>query len=135
MSARTATYGRCAVAVRATIAAYAQAVDDGRTADIVATFCPDGSVRLPGSGEVRGHPALHALYSAQQPASNSRHLVMNVQVTSWTPESASAISDLVVVRRSDQTGWGVRTVGRYLDTLHPSEFGWRFHSRTLERAA
>ena len=36
--------------VRATIAAYAQALDDSRTEDIVATFCPDGSTPRSSTG-------------------------------------------------------------------------------------
>ena len=32
--------------VRATLAAYVHALDDGRTDDVVATFCPDGAVDI-----------------------------------------------------------------------------------------
>ena len=38
--------------VRAAIATYTQALDDGRTDDVVATFCPDGSCEMPGLGVV-----------------------------------------------------------------------------------
>jgi hypothetical protein len=39
--------------VRAAIATYTQALDDGRTDDVVATFCPDGSCEMPGLGSSR----------------------------------------------------------------------------------
>ena len=41
-----------------TIATYTQALDDGRTEDVVATFCPDGSADMPGLGRRAGHDAL-----------------------------------------------------------------------------
>ena len=49
MSSNTGTtFAEVAEGVRATIAAYTQALDDGRTADVVATFCPEGRVEIPG---------------------------------------------------------------------------------------
>ena len=50
----TTTFADVAEGVRATIAAYTHALDDGRTDDVVATFCPDGVVRHPGHGHPRG---------------------------------------------------------------------------------
>ena len=38
------TFADVAEGVRATLAAYTHALDDGRTDDVVATFCPDGVV-------------------------------------------------------------------------------------------
>ena len=52
------TYAEVVEGVRATIAAYTQALDDGRTDDVVATFCPDGVCDIPGMGTHRGHDAL-----------------------------------------------------------------------------
>ena len=45
-------------AIRRAIAAYTQALDDGRTDDIVATFCGDGSIDMQGLGTHEGHDAL-----------------------------------------------------------------------------
>ena len=39
---RQRTYAEVAEGVRATIATYTQALDDGRTDDVVATFCAEG---------------------------------------------------------------------------------------------
>ena len=44
------SYADVAEGIRATLAAYAHALDDGRTDDVVATFCPDGAVEIPGMG-------------------------------------------------------------------------------------
>ena len=54
----TTTYAEVAEGIRATIAAYAQALDDGRTDDIIDTFCPDGICEMPGMGTYVGHDAL-----------------------------------------------------------------------------
>ena len=40
-----------------TLAAYTHALDDGRTDDVVATFCPDGSIDIPTAGTFEGHDA------------------------------------------------------------------------------
>ena len=55
MKVTTASYAATAAGVRAVIAAYAQAVDDGRHGDIAAMFCEDGSVDLP-RGRRGGRP-------------------------------------------------------------------------------
>ena len=34
---------------------YTQALDDGRTDDVVATYCPDGGCDIPGLGTLQGH--------------------------------------------------------------------------------
>ena len=57
------TFADVAEGVRATIAAYTQALDDGRTDDVVATFCPDGVCDIPGMGTHEGHDALRAAYA------------------------------------------------------------------------
>ena len=57
------TFAEVAEGVRATIAAYTQALDDGRTDDVVATFCPDGVCEIPGLGTHQGHDALRRAYS------------------------------------------------------------------------
>ena len=56
------TYADVAEGVRATLAAYTQALDDGRTDDVVATFCPDGACEIPGLGRHQGHDALRQAY-------------------------------------------------------------------------
>jgi hypothetical protein len=57
MLVATASYAAAVADVRAIIAAYAQAVDDGRHGDIAALFCADGSVDLPAAGVVVGRDA------------------------------------------------------------------------------
>jgi hypothetical protein len=62
MSTKT-TYAEVVERFRATIAADAQPLDDGRTDDVVATFCPDGVCDIPGTGTHEGHNALCEAYS------------------------------------------------------------------------
>jgi len=136
--AELVTYAAVVAGVRAAIARYAHAVDDGRADDVVATFCPDGSADIQGSGTVTGTDALRAFFGGQSPRGRSRHIVVNTLVTGWDAREATAVSDLIVLARGDR-GWGVHLVGRYQDTLHrdagqQAAGAWLFHSRTLRFA-
>jgi SnoaL-like domain len=115
--------------VRSAIAVYTQALDDGRTADVVATFCPDGGIELPGMGNHRGHEALREAYARWEPRRPQRHLVLNTVVSEWSDVEAEAISDVVFLLLGDH-GWAIQLVGRYHDTLHNEAGTWRFHNRT-----
>jgi len=117
--------------VRATIAAYTQALDDGRTDDVVATFCPDGVCEIPGMGTHVGHDALRAAYARWTPRRPQRHLVLNTLVTACSDDEASAVSDVVFLLQGE-SGWAVQVVGRYSDTLHRVDGAWRFHRRAAE---
>jgi hypothetical protein len=120
--------------IRAAIAAYTQALDDGRTDDVVATFCPDGLCDIPGLGRHQGHAALRKAYAQWQPTRPQRHLVLNTLVTHWDEGEARATSDFVFLLKGDP-GWAVRLVGRYHDVLHRAGGVWRFHSRSAEFSA
>jgi hypothetical protein len=125
------TYVEVAEGVRAAIAAYTQALDDGRTDDVVATFCADGGCDIPGLGTYRGHDALRDAYASWKPRRAVRHLVSNTLVTEWDDHEATATSDVVVLVQRDD-GWSVQVVGRYHDTLHRDGARWRFHHRAAE---
>ena len=116
--------------VRAAIAAYTQALDDGRTDDVVATYCPDGVCDIPGMGTHEGHDALRAAYARWAPRRPQRHLVLNTLVTCWGDDEAQATSDVVFLLHGER-GWSVQLVGRYRDTLHRDRNAgaWRFHRR------
>jgi ketosteroid isomerase-like protein len=124
----TTTYAEVAEGIRATIATYAHALDDGRTDDIVATFCPDGVSEITGMGTHEGHEALRKAYSEWKPRGPQRHLVLNTLVTDWNDHEAHAISDVVFVLQGD-SGWAIQLVGRYEDTLHHDDGRWRIHHR------
>jgi hypothetical protein len=124
-------YADVAEGVRSALATYTQALDDGRTDDVVATFCPDGSCDIPGLGSFSGHAALREGYAKVEPIVPQRHLVMNTVVTDWKTDEATAISDVVFLLRGEK-GWSVFLVGRYTDTLHRAGDAWRFHHRAAE---
>ena len=124
----TTTYAEVVEGIRATIAAYAQALDDGRTDDVVATFCPDGGCDIPGLGTFEGHDALRAAYEKWKPRRPQRHLVVNTLVTEWTEHEAHAISDVVFLLQGN-AGWAIQLVGRYEDTLHRDGDTWQLHHR------
>ncbi len=117
--------------VRATIAQYTHALDDGRTDDVVATFCSDGICDIPGMGTHVGHDALRVAYAKWKPRRPQRHLVVNTLVTDWNDHEAQATSDVIFLLQGD-AGWAVQVVGRYHDTLHCTDGTWRFHRRTAE---
>ena len=127
------TFADVAEGVRATIAAYTQALDDGRTDDVVATFCADGTFESPGLGTFEGHDALRAWFGSVEPRQPRRHIVVNTHVDTWTAQEATATSDLIFLLMGDK-GWSVLLVGRYRDQLHYDEDSgaWRFHRRTAE---
>ncbi len=122
------TYAEVVEGIRATIAAYTHALDDGRTDDIVATFCPDGICEIPGMGTHVGHDALREAYARWKPRRPQRHLVVNTLVTDWNEQEATAISDVIFLLQGD-SGWAIQIVGRYHDTLHHDDGTWRFHQR------
>jgi hypothetical protein len=125
------SFAEVAEGVRATIAAYTHALDDGRTDDIVATFCADGLIDIPGMGEHEGRDALHAAYTKWVPRRPQRHLVLNTLVSDWSDDEAKATSDVVFLLQGKE-GWAVQIVGRYHDTLHCEGGTWRFHRRVAE---
>jgi hypothetical protein len=125
------TFADVAEGVRAAIAAYTLALDDGRTDDVVATFCPDGGAEIPGLGAHQGHDALREAYARVAPRRPQRHLVLNTLVTEWNDREATAISDVVFILQGD-SGWAIQLVGRYHDTLHNDDGTWRFHHRAAE---
>jgi hypothetical protein len=125
------SFADVAEGVRAAIAAYTLALDDGRVDDIVATFCPDGGCDIPGLGAHEGHDELRTAFEAVRPQVPQRHLVLNTLVTEWDDENASATSDVLFMLRGDGR-WSVLMVGRYHDTLHRAGDSWRFHRREVE---
>ena len=126
----TMTFADVAEGVRATIARYTQALDDGRTDDVVATYCPDGAFELPGRGTYEGHDALREAYTKWEPKIPQRHVIANTLVTDWSDTEATATSDVILLVKGD-AGWSVQFVARYLDVLHHDGEGWRFHRRTV----
>jgi ketosteroid isomerase-like protein len=123
------TYTEAVEGIRAAMAAYAQALDDGRTDDIVATFCPDGVCEIPGMGTYEGHDALRSAFAEWTPRQPQRHLVVNTLVTEWNEHEARATSDIVFLLKGEE-GWAIPLVGRYHDLLHFADGTWHFHSRT-----
>ncbi len=126
----TTTFGEVAEGVRATIAAYTHALDDGRTDDVLATFCPDGGIEIPGQGTFEGLDALREAYAGWVPRRPQRHLVVNTLVSDWDDHEAIATSDIVLLVEGKE-GWAVGFVARYRDTLHHVDVTWRFHRRVV----
>src|SRR6516162_7613874 len=101
MSRVSPAYAQAGTDIRDVIAAYAQALDDGRTDDVVATFCPDATVSLPGIDVLRGHEAIHAAYATMKPRRPQRHVVANTVVSDVDDDTARATSDVLVLGRGE----------------------------------
>lgn len=125
------SFADVAEGVRATIAAYAQALDDGRADDVVATFCADGVVEMGAMGTHAGTEALRAAYASWAPRKPQRHLVMNTLVTEWNDHEARAVSDLVFILLG-KDGWAVQLVGRYHDVFRNEGGQWKIQHRRAE---
>ncbi len=117
--------------VRHAIAAYCQALDDGRVDDLLQLFTADGRSALPGREVVAGHDALRRMYQALVPNAPQRHLVFNTVVTHRDDGHAFATSDLMFLTRNE-SGWTTSLVGKYEDLLVRDEsLQWRFEQRSL----
>lgn len=128
------TYAEAIEGVRAAIATYTQALDDGRTDDVVATFADDGVFDMPGMGTFTGTDALRTTYEGWKPRGPQRHLVVNTLLTSWDESGAEAVSDVVLVAKGKDGAWGVSFVARYHDTLRLAGDRWLFALRRVEPA-
>ena len=126
------TYADVVEGIRATIAAYTHALDDGRTDDVVATYCADGTFEMQGVGTYVGHDALRETYDGWKPRRPQRHLVLNTLVTDWDDREAHAVSDVVLVVQGKE-GWSIQLVAKYRDTLHHVDGAWRFHRRVVSQ--
>jgi hypothetical protein len=130
VSEATMTYAEVVEGIRASLAVYTHALDDGRTDDVVATFCPGGVIEIPDIGTFEGHDALREAYAGWVPRRPQRHLVVNTLITDWDDHQATAVSD-VVFALEGEGGWSIQFVARYHDTLHHDDGTWRFHRRTV----
>ena len=117
--------------VRTTIAAYAQALDDGRTDDLVATFCADGVCELPGFGTFEGHEAIAAAFAKWKPVRPQRHFVVNTLISVRQGDEVDAVSDLLFTAH-DGEGWTVPLVGRYHDTFRLVDGRWLIARRATQ---
>jgi uncharacterized protein (TIGR02246 family) len=121
-------FAEVSAGVQAAVAAYAHALDAGRIEEVVELFCPDGVAEIAGQGLFEGREAIRAAYAGFVPSRPQLHLTGNTVVTSWSDGEATAVSNLAFLSRGEP-GWAVRLVGRYDDTLHRHDGGWRFHRR------
>lgn len=130
MSTGTTARPEAVERIRAVIAACAQAQDDGRTEDLVALYCPDGAVEVPGAGTYAGAAALREAFAGWRPRRPQRHIVVNTVVTECDDDAAQATSDVVFVQKGE-SGWAVQVVGRYHDTLRRSGGAWLLRRRVM----
>lgn len=128
MSTRTATDVSAVDGVLAAIAAYAHALDEGRTSDVVALFTDDGVSEITGYGTFSGHEQLTGAYANLVPMAPQRHMTGNSVVTVVSADEATVSSDFVLFVRGE-SGWAVQLAGHYEDALRIQSGQWLFERR------
>lgn len=123
-------YADAVARIRNLVAAYAHALDDGRTDDLVAMFTHDAVAVLPGVPRLEGKDAIRAAYAEMVPRQPQRHVVTNTDVVEYDGQQATVRSDVVFLLKGE-TEWTVRLVGRYTDRLRIEDGAWLFESREL----
>ncbi|MFD4508070.1 nuclear transport factor 2 family protein [Streptomyces sp. NPDC058457] len=114
--------------VQTAIAAYAHAIDAGRTEAIPDLFTEDGVAEITGQGTFEGREAIGKAYAAFTPQAPQLHLVGNTLLTSPPGDEVTASSNLVFFVRGEE-GWAVQLVGTYEDTLVRVGDVWKFRKR------
>ncbi|MER7178665.1 nuclear transport factor 2 family protein [Streptomyces hyaluromycini] len=114
--------------VQTAIAAYAHAIDAGRTEAIPDLFTEDGVAEITGQGTFEGREAIGKAYAAFAPQAPQLHLVGNTLLTSPPGDEVTASSNLVFFVRGEE-GWAVQLVGTYEDTLVRVGDEWKFRRR------
>lgn len=126
------TFVEVSEGIRHTIAAYTQALDDGRTDDVLATYTDDGVFDMPGVGTFTGRSELAATYEGWKPRAPQRHMIMNTLLTSWSDDAAESISDVVFVVKGKDDAWSVQFVARYHDAFRHVDGRWLFSRRDVK---
>jgi ketosteroid isomerase-like protein len=116
------------LAIRRTMAAYCQHLDDGEFEALAALFTPEGSFDYAGQGAA-GRAAIAAWFAERNPQRRGKHLTMNV-VIAVDGDRASASSDFLYL----SVGNGAITpsiTGRYDDRFTRAEGRWLIERRTV----
>jgi ketosteroid isomerase-like protein len=120
-------------AIRELMAAYAQALDACRFADVAACFAADGEWTTD-YGAARGPAEIEAFIRGIVPVKGEgpqrKHYITNI-IVAVDGDTASAVSDYLVVR---EAGPGLIPVmgGTYRDKFVKTPAGWRFSRKELE---
>jgi ketosteroid isomerase-like protein len=118
--------------IRELMASYAQALDACRFADVAACFAADGEWTTD-YGSARGPAEIEAFIKSIVPMKGEgpqrKHYITNI-IIKVDGETASAISDYLIVRESDN---GLLPVmgGTYRDKFIKTPAGWRFFRKEL----
>jgi hypothetical protein len=118
--------------IRRLTAAYNDAWDDGRGADWVAVFTPDGRFSMPDTPDVVGVDALREFADAQRDG-GFVHTTTD-HVVDVDGDTAVQTCRLILSNRSPSMEPGSAkwlTTGRYRDDLRRTPDGWRFTHRSF----
>lgn len=119
-------------AIRELMAAYAQALDACRFADVALCFAADGEWTTD-YGAARGPAEIEAFIKSIVPVKGEgpqrKHYITNI-IIAVDGDSASAVSDYLIVRESEN---GLIPVmgGTYKDRFVKTPAGWRFSRKEL----
>ncbi|MER7692154.1 nuclear transport factor 2 family protein [Streptomyces sp. NPDC097610] len=132
------TFAEVQAGVLATIAAHAQAQDDGRVEDMAGCYLPDAVLEIPGIATLKGVEAIREAFSQPgwlpDPDRPQRHVTSNTVVTSWDERRAAATSDVTMIK-NDGSSWSIAVVARYHDEFEESAGRWLLRRRRDEYVA
>jgi ketosteroid isomerase-like protein len=122
--------------IRQTIAYYAQVVDDGDLAGILACFTPDATF-VSRFGEDAGLDAIktrfEGLIGNRAPGVKTSHMFVN-PVIHVDGQRAEVTTDLVMLRCENESPWRIQLVGRHRDRMELRDGKWLFAHKRIELA-
>ena len=120
-------------AILRTLHTYGHAIDDGYEDDFVDCWIPGGVLIWPGTGPIRGHAALRAVFRAHShaPAAWHKHFMVEPLIRM---DGDRATADCMFARLDPYAeGPAIKSFGRYRDALIRCADGrWRFTERLAE---
>lgn len=119
-----------------TFARYCQAIDDRRGDDVAAQFTDDGVWTTPGA-TYRGHDEILAYARSlppYPPDGKIKHITVN-PVIEVDGDSATAVSDFIVMQQRPGVGGTMYRGGRYHDRLVKKDGRWLLAERIHDSAA
>ena len=118
--------------IRETMAAYCQALDACRFADVAALFAED-AVWTTDYGEAKGRKAIEEMFASVVPKKGEgpqrKHYITNIIIT-VTGDTAKSVSDYLIIRESGKDLIPVMG-GTYRDQWVKRGGTWWFHRKEL----
>lgn len=112
---------------------YVQYTDDLKAEEWINMFTADGVI-VTGPTRAQGYAELRTWIQNVHGGPKLRHLMTNAVVTVETPDTASMVVDMALLR-AEGGAWVLIAAPRYADKLVRTSEGWKFKERIIELRA